>query len=69
MTDGTFSENVTISVQVIDVNDERPVLHVYDPLTIPEELPVGTVVGTAFYATDDDKNDTLLYILSGKLPP
>ncbi|XP_041365610.1 protocadherin Fat 4-like [Gigantopelta aegis] len=65
-TDGTFSENVTLSIAVTDINDERPVLHVYDPLAIPEELPVATVTGTAFYATDADRDAVLVYILSGQ---
>ncbi|XP_041365606.1 cadherin-23-like [Gigantopelta aegis] len=66
MTDGSFTENVTLSIAVTDVNDESPVLHVYDPLTVPEELPVGSVTGTSFYATDADKDDVLVYTLSGQ---
>ena len=65
MTDGKFTENVTLSIAVTNVNDEPPVLHVYESLTLPEELLVGTVTRTAFYATDADKNDHLVYSLSG----
>ena len=54
-----------MSIAVTDVNDERPLLHVYNPLTIPEELPIGTVTGTAFYASDADRDDALVYTMNG----
>ncbi|XP_067685338.1 fat-like cadherin-related tumor suppressor homolog [Haliotis asinina] len=64
--DGLYTVPVTLSVNVIDVNDETPVLIFGDDLWIPEEMPIGTIVGGLFKAVDADPNDNLTYTLRGE---
>ncbi|XP_048252662.1 protein dachsous-like [Haliotis rufescens] len=63
--DGLYTVPVTLSVNVIDVNDETPVLTFGDDLGIPEEMPIGSILGGLFKAVDADPNDNLTYILQG----
>ncbi|XP_067654493.1 protocadherin Fat 4-like [Haliotis asinina] len=63
--DGTHGDNVTMTINVTDVIDEQPVITVHDPLTIPEELTIGSKLSWAYDVIDKDKNDSLIYTLTG----
>ncbi len=57
--------NITLTVLVEDVNDETPQVVLGDGIRIPEELPVGFIIGGVFTAKDLDANDNLTYSLKG----
>ncbi|XP_033754776.1 protocadherin Fat 4-like [Pecten maximus] len=52
-----------VEITVVDKNDNPPVIHGPSQLTIPENSPVNTPLGTIF-ATDVDVNDNLLFSIS-----
>ena len=58
---------VTVVVTVNDVIDEPPIIELSPELKLSEELPVGSIVAGLFTVKDNDKNDTLIYSLSGKI--
>ena len=64
MSDGKYTQNVTLTVVVTNINDS-PSIYVRTPLTIAEEMPIGTVVGGAFEVSDEDIEDSHTYTLSG----
>ncbi|XP_067656147.1 protocadherin Fat 4-like [Haliotis asinina] len=63
--DGVHTTDHFVTIQVTDVNDEPPVLSVYGGLTVPEELPVGVIIGDVFSVTDPDTNETFTFSISG----
>ncbi|XP_067654356.1 protocadherin Fat 4-like [Haliotis asinina] len=65
MSDGDFSVNESLLLNVSDVIDEPPNIETLAPVLIVEELPVGTVIGGVVRVTDLDKGDVLKYSLSG----
>ena len=48
-----FSSTAMAEVTITDVNDNTPVLAAIDPVTLPENTPLGSLVATAV-ATDED---------------
>ncbi|XP_048242201.1 cadherin-23-like [Haliotis rufescens] len=63
--DGVHDVNVTLTINVTDVNDNSPEVALHSSVSIPEELPVGTVIGGVYDATDKDDGDTFSYTISG----
>ncbi len=57
--------NFSLFVDVTNVFDEPPKITMRTPLTIIEELPIGTVVGKLFDITDADVGDVFTCALSG----
>ncbi|XP_046582192.1 protocadherin Fat 2-like [Haliotis rubra] len=57
--------NLTLTLLIEDVNDETPDVVLGESVHIPEELPVGFIIGGVFTATDRDANDNLTYSLEG----
>lgn len=53
---------VMVEVEVLDVNDERPVFKPTEPVTVKENTTIGTAIGR-FTAQDKDKNASLIYEL------
>ncbi|KAK9517830.1 hypothetical protein VZT92_023171 [Zoarces viviparus] len=53
---------VTVEVDVLDVNDERPEFKPSDPVTVKENIAVSGAVGS-FTAQDKDGNHSLVYEL------
>ena len=67
VTDGMRSSTTIIFISVVNENEFDPVFNdLQPPLSIREELPAGTVVGTVT-ATDADRNSSITYsiIMSG----
>ncbi|XP_069125633.1 protocadherin Fat 4-like [Argopecten irradians] len=58
-----LSGTAVVEVTVTNVNDNTPVIHGPSHITIPENLPINTTVGSLF-ATDVDINDNLTFTLS-----
>ena len=59
------THEATLTVSIIDVNDEVPVIAGSFTASIEEGQPSGTVVPTAFNASDADENDALTFSISG----
>ncbi len=66
LSDGENSVDQILTVNVLDTNDETPVITVGAQMSIHEELPVGTGVARGYDVSDKDAGDTLTYTLSGK---
>ncbi|XP_071104749.1 protocadherin Fat 4-like [Haliotis cracherodii] len=64
-TDGKYTVDQTLVVNVLDSNDETPVVTVTKVIYIPEEIPVGTDVARGYFVSDADENDTLTFSLQG----
>ena len=56
VSDGQMSDSSTLTVNVLDENDNAPVFITFGPFTIDEEEPQGTMVGTVV-ATDADSSN------------
>ncbi|XP_067657146.1 protocadherin-12-like [Haliotis asinina] len=57
--------NLTVIIDVIDVQDYKPIIYKRQGIALIEELPLGSPVGPWFLANDRDKGDELIYSLSG----
>ena len=64
--DTTVDATIDVTIEVSDVN-EAPAFdaNAVTELSVPENTPVDTDIGTAFTATDPDPADTLSYTLGG----
>ncbi len=62
--DGTLQDTITVTINVNDVNDAPVYASSSATRSIDENTAIGTNIGAAFTATDED-NDTLAYALSG----
>ncbi|XP_078800590.1 protocadherin-23-like isoform X2 [Oryzias latipes] len=58
-----LSSTATVRVQVVDVNDNSPVIPAMDPAVIAENLPAGSIV-TQVAANDVDLNSAITYSFS-----
>ncbi|XP_048249012.1 protocadherin Fat 4-like [Haliotis rufescens] len=58
-------KDTTISVNVVNINDEIPTIQNFGPVPILEEQPIGTVAGGVFSVIDNDEGDTLTYDIVG----
>ncbi|KAK3507009.1 hypothetical protein QTP70_000327 [Hemibagrus guttatus] len=56
-------ETCTVQVQVVDVNDNRPVIRVVEPLVVPENYPPGHIIFQVT-ASDADLDPSITYSLS-----
>ncbi|KAG7314164.1 hypothetical protein KOW79_022660 [Hemibagrus wyckioides] len=56
-------ETCTVQVQVVDVNDNRPVIRVVEPLEVPENYPPGHIIFQVM-ASDADLDPSITYSLS-----
>ncbi len=65
VTDVVGEVNTTLTVRIIDVIDEVPRL-IVTPVTVPEELPVGTAIDGGFMVVDQDRNDSQHFFLAGR---
>ncbi|XP_046581130.1 protocadherin-23-like [Haliotis rubra] len=54
-------KDTTITVNVVNINDEIPFIQTTGPIAILEEQPIGTVLGGVFSVTDSDEGDALTY--------
>ncbi|XP_046551576.1 cadherin-23-like [Haliotis rubra] len=64
-TDGQFETQMSLTVKILDVVDETPIITVLNPLSVPEGLPEGVRLGKLFDVVDKDANDNLTYSLQG----
>ena len=65
LTDGQFTDNGSVSVTVVAVNDAPTFLPTTAARSVPEDAEGGDSVGPPVTATDVDEGDTLFYSLSG----
>ena len=65
--DGVHEGQTTVNVNVSNVFDEAPTLHVENPLDLLEELPVDTALGGIYEVTEIEENDILTYTLEGNV--
>ncbi|XP_048252693.1 cadherin EGF LAG seven-pass G-type receptor fmi-1-like [Haliotis rufescens] len=65
VSEGLSTVNFTLFVDVVNVYDEAPKISLKSSVSIPEELPVGTMIGQLFTVTDADPGDTLTCALTG----
>ncbi|XP_067654381.1 protocadherin Fat 4-like [Haliotis asinina] len=65
VSDGTYSSDVPLVVNVQDVVDEDPSITVVSSTSMAEEQTIGTQVSGGFVAFDPDGLDTLTYAISG----
>ncbi|XP_046559784.1 protocadherin Fat 4-like [Haliotis rubra] len=63
--DGLHDVNVTLTINVTDVNDNSPEVTLHSSVSIPEELPVGTVIGGVYDVIDKDDDDSFSFAVSG----
>ncbi|XP_046559783.1 protocadherin Fat 4-like [Haliotis rubra] len=63
--DGVHETDAAVNINVTDIIDEPTVITVHNPLSIVEELPVGTPLGGVYDVTEKDKDDVLIYSLEG----
>ena len=59
------SSTAVLTINIIDVNDEVPVINGSNIVDIDEEQPIGSTVPLVFVAEDLDANDVLRYSISG----
>ncbi|XP_071099219.1 protocadherin gamma-A4-like [Haliotis cracherodii] len=64
-TDGKFQTEVTLQIDLIDVIDEAPVITMATTSSVAEEQTTGTGVYGGYIVTDADKQDVLVYTLTG----
>ena len=57
---------MTVNVNVSNVFDEAPTLTVSNPISLVEELPVGTALGGIYEAMDIEEDDALTFALEGE---
>lgn len=57
----------TITVNVVNTNDEIPTIQNFGSVPILEEQPIGTVVGGVFSVIDNDEGDTFTYAIVGEI--
>ena len=65
VTDGLFSASATLTVNVVDENDNAPQITSIGPFTVEEETPEGTLVGTIIANDLDTVGDPLSFSFVG----
>ncbi|XP_071099221.1 protocadherin-16-like [Haliotis cracherodii] len=63
--DGKFEVEVSLQVDIVDVIDEAPVITMATTSSVAEEQTTGTGVYGGYIVTDADKQDVLVYTLTG----
>ncbi|XP_046583144.1 protocadherin Fat 4-like [Haliotis rubra] len=63
--DGTFSNNIYVTIKVSNVNDEPPTIRAISSPSMMEETAVGTVLHGLYTTIDPDVGDTVTYSHSG----
>ncbi|MDW7695126.1 cadherin domain-containing protein [Flammeovirgaceae bacterium SG7u.111] len=64
VSDGTYSATAAMTVNVEDVNDERPEFTVFGPFSVAEDVNQATIIGTVV-ATDADSDELTYSIGTG----
>ncbi len=67
MTDGRNTVQTTMTLRVVDVVDETPIITLSGTSSIQEELPIGSVISGLYSVRDADKGDNLTYSINGKI--
>ena len=68
VTDGTFITSVAITISILDINEHPPNISPVNDMTLPEDVPIGTILYTLTTSDADISETEFTYTITGGDP-